>query len=485
MEQGAGRLHRSRSARRRPHRHGASRRHLRRRRAASQTYTSIQAIPDPNGAANDNFGVAVAVSKDNTFAVISAPYITNSPGKAWVYTRDVATGQWVNPQLLPAPTDPATERRRLRRLRRDQLRQHHPHESRHPRRRLLRRRGHGNGAAYAYALIGSTWTFEQQFTTGTGTTDRFGTSVALSSDGNTALIGAPNATFGALSQAGVAYVFTRSGGIWNPAPAQPSFSDSAAVAGDNFGQAVSLSENGNTALIGAQHAHPPTPGQFGPGRAYVYTRSGGIFDTSAAGEKVLADNDPNSTVMPGFTGSEEFGSSVSLSGDGTIALIGAPFHLTAGHTTLLGCEPPGFPEVRQTGSAYVFTSTGGTWSAPQELNEDDGTDQAHPNDTCTDWDGWSVSLSGDDKTAVVGAIKWGNNFAAGAVWAYSRSGGTFVPLGQQPIQSPDATGAGANQNDAFGFSVSLPQQGTHILIGASRPSGRRQRCDRERPSTTP
>ncbi|WP_414533357.1 hypothetical protein [Magnetospirillum fulvum] len=40
--------------------------------------------------------------------------------------------------------------------------------------------------------------------------DWFGSSVSLSSDGNTAVVGAN----GALSTAGAAYIFTRSGGTW-------------------------------------------------------------------------------------------------------------------------------------------------------------------------------------------------------------------------------------------------------------------------------
>src|SRR5262245_35726199 len=72
----------------------------------------------------------------------------------------------------------------------------------------------------------------------------FGFSVALSSDGSTALVGAPN-TDGAQ---GAAFVFVRSGGAWVlqqklqvPHPIQ--------LGALRFGTSVSLSADGRTALI--------------------------------------------------------------------------------------------------------------------------------------------------------------------------------------------------------------------------------------------
>ena len=81
-------------------------------------------------------------------------------------------------------------------------------------------------------------------------------SVALSADGNTALIGGPNDGH---EGTGAAWVFTRSGSTWTqqgekligagvrPAP--------------DFGKTVALSADGNTALIGA----PSTAGRRGVG----------------------------------------------------------------------------------------------------------------------------------------------------------------------------------------------------------------------------
>ena len=71
----------------------------------------------------------------------------------------------------------------------------------------------------------------------------FGYSVALSSDGNTALIGG----YGDSGGVGAAWVFTRSGSTWTQ---QQELVDSPTDSYAYFGDSVALSSDGNTALIG-------------------------------------------------------------------------------------------------------------------------------------------------------------------------------------------------------------------------------------------
>ena len=77
--------------------------------------------------------------------------------------------------------------------------------------------------------------------------DVFGYSVSISGDGDTAIVGAYLEDEGG-STAGAAYVFTRSGGTWTE---QQKITASDAEAGDEFGRAVSISGDGNTAIVGA------------------------------------------------------------------------------------------------------------------------------------------------------------------------------------------------------------------------------------------
>ncbi|HEX7609492.1 MAG TPA: FG-GAP repeat protein, partial [Solirubrobacteraceae bacterium] len=73
------------------------------------------------------------------------------------------------------------------------------------------------GAAWVFTRTGSTWTQQGPKLTATDEVGagEFGTSVALSSDGNTAVIGGPTDDNGAKEQLGAAWVFVRSGSTWH------------------------------------------------------------------------------------------------------------------------------------------------------------------------------------------------------------------------------------------------------------------------------
>ena len=67
------------------------------------------------------------------------------------------------------------------------------------------------GAVYVFIRSGTTWGQQQELTAADGASgDAFGVAVSLSADGDTALVGA----YFRNNQAGAAYVFTRSGTTW-------------------------------------------------------------------------------------------------------------------------------------------------------------------------------------------------------------------------------------------------------------------------------
>ena len=77
-----------------------------------------------------------------------------------------------------------------------------------------------------------------------GSTVFQGISVSLSSDGNTAIVGGENDINGA----GAAWVWTRSGGVWTQQGAK--LVGTGATGESNQGASVSLSSDGNTAIVG-------------------------------------------------------------------------------------------------------------------------------------------------------------------------------------------------------------------------------------------
>ena len=120
--------------------------------------------------------------------------------------------------------------------------------------------------------------------------------VAVSADGNTALIGGSSDN----NDNGAAWVFTRSGGTWTQQGPKLTPNDQSSPS--QFGGSVALSADGNTALIGGDDDNAV-------GAAWVFTRSGSTW--TQQGPKL---NNANVT---------SFGASVALSGDGSTALIGA------------------------------------------------------------------------------------------------------------------------------------------------------------------
>jgi uncharacterized repeat protein (TIGR02543 family) len=251
-----------------------------------------------------------------------------------------------------------------------------------------------------------------------------GMSVALSSDGNTALVGAPNTQVGANGYQGAAYVFTRSGVIWSQ---QARIIDTNGTTGDTFGSAVALSSDGNTALIGI-------PGKFRErdffgnfdsiGAVYIYTRSGTIWSQEA----LIRPNDG--------IGGDRFGWSVAVSSNGGVALIGAPYKVVSGQNSR--------------GAAYIFTRSGATWGQMTRLSTADG--------AANDMFGKSVALSSDGTTALIGANgKFVNN--------YTSQGAAYVFTGAGAIWSQQARLSSVGST-SFGVTVSLSGDGNVALVGA-------------------
>src|SRR5450759_1262893 len=154
--------------------------------------------------------------------------------------------------------------------------------------------GMPGGGAWVYNRAGGGWVLQQQLTTAGGY-------VALSSDGGTALVGGDCEHGNS-----VVLAFARSGSSWvqqGPALTPREAQDSKC----GFGGTLALSADGNTALIG------DASDAGGAGASWVFTRSGSTW--SQVGPKLHPTDE---------TGPGSFGASVSISGDGNTALIGAP-----------------------------------------------------------------------------------------------------------------------------------------------------------------
>jgi hypothetical protein len=125
--------------------------------------------------------------------------------------------------------------------------------------------GTSAGAAYIFTRSGSSWSQQQKIQASDATEyDQFGCSVSISSNGNKVIVGAQNEDTGA-TDAGAAYIFTRSGSSWSE---QQKIQASDKQASDRFGQFVTISGDGYTAIVAA--AWEDTGGTDA-GAAYIYS----------------------------------------------------------------------------------------------------------------------------------------------------------------------------------------------------------------------
>ena len=139
--------------------------------------------------------------------------------------------------------------------------------------------------------------------------------------------------------------------------------------------------------------------------------------------------------IDGEAASDQSGRSVSMSSDGTIVAIGAPYSDENGSNS---------------GHVRVYQYSSGSWS---QLGADiDG-------EASTNFSGWSVSLSSDGTIVAIGASNNdGNGSGSGHVRVYQYSSGTWSQVGG------DINGEAVG--DYSGHSVSLSSDGTIVAIGA-------------------
>jgi hypothetical protein len=279
-------------------------------------------------------------------------------------------------------------------------------------------------ALAAALVLGSLWLsepalaqFEQQAKlTGTGAVGRADQgSVALSADGNTAVVGGPDDDYN--NRVGAAWVFTRSGGAWTQQGAKLVGTGAVKAA---QGSSVALSADGNTAIVGGLSDNQ------GVGAAWVFTRSGGAW--AQQGAKLVGTGAVKAAQ----------GSSVALSADGNTAIVG------------------GRGDNQNVGAAWVFTRNGGVWTQQ-------GAKLIGAGPPKVGLQGWSVALSADGNTAIVGGgAVVSRDSSSGGAWVFTRSRGVWTQQG-----GPIGLGGGAKCGSVLGLrnAVALSADGNTALVG--------------------
>ena len=236
--------------------------------------------------------------------------------------------------------------------------------------------GGASGHVHIYQNISGAWTQIGQDIYGENPYDRSGFSVSLSSDGSIVAIGAPENDDN-YNQSGHVRIYQNISGVWT----QIGQDINGQVSYDSFGTSVSLSSDGNIVAIGAPS---DLVNISRTGCVRIYENIGGFWS------QIGQDIDGESPY-------DRFGSSVSLSGDGSTVAIGAP-------------QNSGFSINNSLGYVRIYENIGSFWT---QISQDvDG-------ENYNDRSGSSVSLSGDGSTVAIGAPLNDDNFPeAGHVRIY-------------------------------------------------------------------
>ena len=363
--------------------------------------------PDPfeYDSGNDVFGISVAISGD--YAIVGA-YLEDDAsgrfdsGKAYIY--NATTGALIHTLNNPNPFGASTsdyfgfsvaisgDRAIVGAHQEDDA------------------SGTDSGKAYIYnvttgALI---HTLNNPNPVGTSDVDNFGYSVAIS--GDRAIVSAYNETVSGVIQAGRVYVYNVTTGaliytLNNPAPS---------LSTEQFGRSIAMSSD--YIIVG---------GVFG--KVYIYNATTGAL--------IHTLNNPNPV---GINSGDEFGHSVSISGDR--AIVGA-----------YGEGEASSPLIDRSGKAYIYNVT--TGALVYTLN--------NPNAFGTTTDdnfGYSVAISGN--YAIVGARNEddidGN--LSGKAYVFNVTTGALFNI----LDNPNAFGT--SNGDRFGYSVAI--SGDRAIVGA-------------------
>lgn len=301
--------------------------------------------------------------------------------------------------------------------------------------------GSASGAVYIFVkTIDKGWKEESYLRASNAEpSDAFGTSIALSQDGNTIAVGAIGEDSNAKGFNGdqannSCYYFGENGYVTDPEC--------------NEARKYSLS------------------GFVNNGAVYVFTRAAQIWTQQSYIK-------PASTFL-----NTAFGRSVDLSGDGNTLAVGAPGDASDA-TGINGDAAAQKTDFYSTGAAYVFVRTEANWAQQSFIKPSTLTiiRDASGNVTGGGEFGGDVSLSQDGNTLAVGSFREASNAKgingdegdtsaarAGAVFIFNRNNTVWAQKSYVKASNTDG-------DDRFGLNVDVSADGKTMAVGAHRESG--------------
>ncbi len=209
-----------------------------------------------------------------------------------------------------------------------------------------------SGAVYVFARGTNLWAQQAYIkASNADTSDHFGSSVALSEDGNVLAVGAIFAAeqtygdSGTRVRTGAAYVFNRSGIHWTEVAR---LTNPNGIHGERFGGALALSGDGSLLAVGAMMESSDATGIEGDatnteapanGATFVYRQQDGSWQQSVYVKAPITQSQ------------QRFGQSLSLSNDGSALAVGAYRNASGGR----GINPDDAEtDILNSGAVYLY-----------------------------------------------------------------------------------------------------------------------------------
>ena len=213
--------------------------------------------------------------------------------------------------------------------------------------------------------------------------------------------------------------------------------------GDYFGYATAVSSDGTTLAVGA---NGDDTGGADAGAVHLFTENNGTWL-----HEVTIDDD-FAGVELNF--SDNFGSSVALSSDGSTLAAGTPNSDYAGDINDL------IDDLEDTGAVHLFTKSGTAWTHSTTIEHDThGLSLAED-----DKFGSAVTLSSDGNSLIVGVPRDDTGgLNRGAVHFFTQSGNTWS---YSSTIDNTFTDLSLEDYDNFGISVALSPDGNILAVGA-------------------
>lgn len=389
----------------------------------------------------DRFGWDVAIDQDGDTMVVSAPYWDGATyqqdGAIYVYTRsstDVTDSDWTEQQKMTAENFTGVFHNTYFGWSVDITNDGDTivagaHKTPNDK----------GGHLVVYSRTGSTWAIDSELFANdipadpaVQDTSSLGEAVAISGDGNTIVAGAPGKGSGAGN--GFAYIFVKDEyGDWSQeAKISPQFKSGGSASShgtsgnQDFGKAVTITNDGNTVAIGAP-GRSIASGNI-TGRAEVFQRSGSTWSH----QKTIEQESPSSR--------DGFGWTVSLAGnDGNTLAIGQHYETT-----------------NDEGHVWIWTRSGTTWTQQAKVRGYSIND--------TEDFGLNVSLSDTGDRLIAGAQE--DNVSSGqepgTVFIWRRNDSDAVTWNLERRIEPTS----GSHTDRFGYAVSISGDSSTIAVGA-------------------